>query len=275
MSSHVVPGGAVAPEIHRRWERWRERRDAEFAKPHGWLSLTALHWLDEDPTAYDGLPGLWWADEAGIHHDPTPDTATDRRPDAVFIDGEPVTNAGLVWDRTTDAPAVALGEQHLELMERGGFLAIRVRDPHAPALAAYTGVPFFDYDPEWRIIGRYRAYPQAEEQVIGSAAARVETSTRVVGEVDLDIDGTTQTLKVTGGDGTWLVSFRDATSGRESAGACRWVWLSTEPAADLVIDFNFAANPPCAFSDYGTCPLPPAGNTLTAAVRAGERNPRG
>ena len=275
MSSHVVPGGAVAPEIHRRWERWRERRDAEFAKPHGWLSLTALHWLDEDPTAYDGLPGLWWADEAGIHHDPTPDTTTDRRPDAVFIDGEPVTNAGLVWDRTTDAPAVALGEQHLELMERGGFLAIRVRDPHAPALAAYTGVPFFDYDPEWRIIGRYRAYPQAEEQAIGSAAARVETSTRVVGEVDLDIDGTTQTLKVTGGDGTWLVSFRDATSGRESAGACRWVWLSTEPAADLVIDFNFAANPPCAFSDYGTCPLPPAGNTLTAAVRAGERNPRG
>ena len=76
MSSHVVPGGAVAPEIHRRWERWRERRDAEFAKPHGWLSLTALHWLDEDPTAYDGLPGLWWADEAGIHHDPTPDTTT-------------------------------------------------------------------------------------------------------------------------------------------------------------------------------------------------------
>ena len=275
MSSHVVPGGAVAPEIHRRWERWRERRDAEFAKPHGWLSLTALHWLDEDPTAYDGLPGLWWADEAGIHHDPTPDTATDRRPDAVLIDGEPVTNAGLVWDRTTDAPAVALGEQHLELMERGGFLAIRVRDPHAPALAAYTGVPFFDYDPEWRIIGRYRAYPQAEEQAIGSAAARVETSTRVVGEVDLDIDGTTQTLKITGGDGTWLVSFRAATSGNESAGACRWVWLSTEPTDELVVDFNFAANPPCAFSDYGTCPLPPAGNTLTAAVRAGERNPRG
>lgn len=275
MSSHVVPGGAVAPEIHRRWERWRERRDAEFAKPHGWLSLTALHWLDEDPTAYDGLPGLWWADEAGIHHDPTPDTATDRRPDAVLIDGEPVTNAGLVWDRTTDAPAVTLGEQHLELMERGGFLAIRVRDPHAPALAAYTGVPFFDYNPEWRITGRYRAYPQAEEQVIGSAAARVETSTRVVGEVDLDIDGTTQTLKITGGDGTWLVSFRDATSGNESAGACRWVWLSTEPTDELVVDFNFAANPPCAFSDYGTCPLPPAGNTLTAAVRAGERNPRG
>ena len=268
MSSHV------APEIHRRWERWRERRDAEFAQPYGWLSLTALHWLDVDPAAYDGLPGLWWADDAGIHHDPTPDATPGRRPDAILVGGEPVKGASLVWDRAAAAPEVTLGDQRLELMERGGFFAVRVRDPHAPALAAYTGVPFFDYDPAWRLTGHYRAYPQAQEQAIGSAAARVEMSTRVVGEVDLDIDGTTQTLKVTGGDGTWLVSFRDATSGRESAGACRWIWLSSAPADDLVIDFNFAANPPCAFSDYGTCPLPPAGNTLTSAVRAGERNPR-
>lgn len=257
-------------ESRQRWHAWRQERNAQFGQPYGWLSLTALHWLDDVPSPLEGLPGLWWADEQGIHIDPAGD------PDAVLLAGHPVSRPGLLWDPAAGgAPPVTHGERRLELIERGqGLLGVRVRDPDSTGLRAYTGVPVFDYDPGWRLTGSYRAYPAAREVTVGSAASRVELAAQVIGEVDLVIDGIARTLKVTGEDGSWLVAFRDATSGRETAGACRWLWLDDEPTEELVLDFNFAANPPCAFTDYGTCPLPPAGNTLGVAVLAGERNPR-
>ncbi|MCW5950889.1 MAG: DUF1684 domain-containing protein [Propionibacteriaceae bacterium] len=253
-----------------RWHAWRQERNAQFGQPYGWLSLTALHWLDEVPAPLEGLPGLWWADDQGVRFDPA------GAADAVLLEGQPVTRPRLLWDPTSGpAPSATQGERRLELIERGaGLLGVRVRDPRSAGLQSYAGVPAFDYDPGWRLTGSYRAYPAAEEVPIGSAASRVTLAAQVTGEVDLVIEGVTHTLKVTGDEGSWLVAFRDATSGRETAGACRWIWLDDEPAAELVIDFNFAANPPCAFTDYGTCPLPPAGNTLGVAVLAGERNPR-
>lgn len=247
-----------------RWRAWRGERDAQFGQPYGWLSLTALHWLDEVPLPLDGLPGRWWADQRGVHLDPAGDA------DPVLLAGRPVTEPTLLWDPASgEAPSVTVAERHLELILRDGFLGVRVRDPRSPALQAYTGVPSFDYDPAWRLTGRYRRYDQAKREQIGSAAARVKLSAQVTGEVELLVAGSPVTLKVTGGDGSWLISFRDPGNPR-----FRWIVLDEEPGAELVVDFNFAANPPCAFTDFGTCPLPPAGNRIEIPVPAGERDPR-
>lgn len=247
-----------------RWQEWREQRDDQFGQPYGWLSLTALHWLELEPTPLDGLPGLWWEDEGGVHYDP------DGAADTIVMDGEPVTRAGLLWNPADGAaPSVSHGDRRLELILRDGFLGVRVRDPHSPGLQAYTGVPAFDYDPAWRLTGHYLPYAASQEESIGSAAARVKLSAQVTGEVELPVGDTTQTLKVTGDGGSWLLSFRDPGHPK-----FRWIVLDEEPAADLVVDFNFAANPPCAFTDFGTCPLPPAGNVFGVAVAAGERDPR-
>lgn len=256
---------ATPGDLRRLWQEWRQQRDTQFGQPYGWLSLTALHWLEEEPVALDGLPGLWWADDLGVHFDPA------GAADAVLLEGEPVTAPSLLWaPGAGSAPSVTHQERQLELILRDGFLAVRVRDPRSPGLQSYTGVPAFDYAPAWRLTGHYRPYPTSQEVAIGSAAARVKLSAQVTGEVDLVVEGAPVTLKVTGGDGSWLVSFRDPGNPK-----FRWIVLGEEPTGDLVVDFNYAANPPCAFTDFGTCPLPPAGNAIGVPVLAGERDPRG
>lgn len=255
---------ATPGDLRRLWQEWRQQRDAQFGQPYGWLSLTALHWLDETPIRLDGLPGRWWADDQGVGLDPTGD------PGAVHLEGEPVTRTTLLWNPDAGpAPSLTHGDRRLELILRDGFLGVRVRDPQSPGLRAYAGVPAFDHDPAWRLTGNYRPYPSAQEVAIGSAAARVNLSAQITGEVDLVIDDTPQTLKVVGGEGGWLISFRDPGHAK-----FRWIVLDEAPTEDLVVDFNFAANPPCAFTDFGTCPLPPPGNVIAVPVLAGEQDPR-
>ncbi len=265
MASRLTAEPASDAELRERWQAWRRERDAYFGQPHGWLSLTALHWLDDVPTELDGLPGRWWGDDTGVHLDPGDNGGV------VLVEGEPVTRTALLWNPAEGAaPSVSWGDRRLELILRDGFLGLRVRDPRAPGLLAYRGVPSFDHDPAWRLTGRYRPYPAAHREEIGSAAARVNLTAQVTGEVDLTVDGTPVTLKVTGDDSEWLISFRDPGNPR-----FRWIVLDEAPGEELVVDFNYAANPPCAFTDFGTCPLPPAGNRIDLPVLAGERDPRG
>lgn len=278
---------STEPDLYQQWTRWRAERNAAFGQPYGWLSLTALHWLEEEPSALDGLPGLWWGDAAGVHYDPVGSTdvlvagssveqpsvlgSSHRHPrEGGDLRGLPVEQPTVLWNPDEGAaPLVSYGEIHLELILRDGFLAVRVRDPRSPSLRAYSGVPSHDYDPAWRLVGRFRPAAEETELAVGSAAARVKASARLAGEVDLEIGGVPQTLKVTGDEGGWLISFRDPGHPK-----FRWIVLDSAPTEELVVDFNFAANPPCAFTDFGTCPLPPAGNVIAAPVLAGERDPR-
>lgn len=255
----------ATPDPVTAWREWRSSRDAKFADPYGWLSLTALEWLDAEPGTFDGLPGRWWADTDGFHADP------EGSGEPLLVDGVALTGSALVWDLTGTAPQVVQGGRRIELIVRGpGLNGVRVRDPQAPALLAFRGVPAFEYDPAWRVPASYRAYPAAEEVGVGSAAPRVRHTQVVTGEVTFSLGGSLRRLKVN--DGTWI-AFRDASNGDETNPNCRWVEVDVA-AADAVVDFNFSANPPCAFTDYGTCPLPPAGNALDVRVLAGERDPR-
>ncbi|VTR78447.1 DUF1684 domain-containing protein [Cellulomonas hominis] len=252
------------------WRAWAAARDAELASPHGWLSLTALHWLGPAPAALGDLPGTWWADADGIHVDPG--TAPDP---GLTLDAAPVTAVTTVW--TADAGATGdlrHGDRRLEPLGRGPLTrGVRVRDPHAPALRAFTGVPRFDHDPAWRLTG---TFVPAEEGLVaetGSVAAGVRHVQAVAGHVRFTSAGAEHVLQVAGGAHP-AIWFRDATNGHETA-AFRVLAVRPEADGTVVLDLNRAENAPCAFSDHGTCPLPPAGNTLPFAVRAGERTPTG
>lgn len=249
------------------WRAWRAARDAHFGQPYGWLSLTALHWFGTRREPLDSLPGLWWLESGGVHYQPVPGGAG-----PVLVDGSAVTDPTVLWrPGSGPAPDITHGERRLELISRGlGMVGVRVRDPQAPALQSYRGVPAFDYDPRWRVNSSYRRYPTATRIPVGSAAIGVSQDTLIAGELDLVVDGVPHTLKVTA-DG--LLSFRDASNGRETTHHCRWIELGDDLGESVVVDFNLAANPPCAFTDYGTCPLAPAGNDISLPVLAGERDP--
>ncbi|GAA1984466.1 DUF1684 domain-containing protein [Terrabacter lapilli] len=249
------------------WDQWRAAREASLGEEHGWLSLTGFAWLPDEPSALPGLPGLWWAGEDGAHvrAEEQDRLVTDVGPVLGRASADVAESGSLHWVRHDD--------RVVELLRRGGRLAVRTRDPQAPARLAFKGVPTWEHDPEWV---RPATFTPAQEPVtveVATAREDLVQQARVVGTVDVDIAGVRHRLSaVPAGDGLALL-FHDATNEVTSA---PWRSVATEapdPGGNLVVDFNRAVNLPFAFSDHGTCPAPVSGNRIAVAVTAGEKRP--
>jgi len=249
------------------WARWRATREAELAEEHGWLSLTGFAWLSAGPSAVPGLPGLWWADDEGAH-------VRAQEGDGLVTDVGPVLgtavadvaeSGSLLWVRH-DARVV-------ELLRRGGRLALRTRDPQAATRLAFEGVPTWDHDAEWVRPATFTPAHVPATVPVGTARADLVQRATVVGTVDVDIAGVRHRLSaVPSGPGLALL-FHDVTNGVASAPWRTVVTEAPDPEGNLVVDFNRAVNLPFAFTDHGTCPAPVSGNRIAVAVTAGEKRP--
>ncbi|WP_432562712.1 DUF1684 domain-containing protein [Kineococcus sp. SYSU DK003] len=245
------------------WEAWRTSRTAELSKPHGWLSLTGLHWLVGGPAAVEGLPGVWGSVEGGV-------SVTATAADEVVVEGAVVD--GTVRVQTVEGGPgilVGIGERRVEVMQRSGMHALRVRDPQSPTLAAFTGVPVFDFDERYVLDAEFVPHAQVQDVVVGAVVEGLQHHQQAVGVVRFELGGPQQLTVFRGGSAL----FTDATSGVTTTGTTRSVPVPTV-GGRVVLDFNRAQNLPCAFTDHATCPLPPAENRLTVAVPAGEKDPR-
>jgi uncharacterized protein (DUF1684 family) len=256
------------------WTRWHSLREAELRAEHGWLSITAFHWLTEAPTTLPGLPGRWhsrggWAQLTASGRDGL--AAADGPAAGTPVHGSIVARV----DEAGSTNWVRHGDRVIELLRRGGRDAIRVRDPKAPERLAFQGVPTFPVDPTWVRRGRFVPFPEPAAVTVETARPDLRQQVTAVGTVELVLDGKQQVLTATAGPrGRLNLAFTDPTNGRLTA---PWRVVSTEPADDdgsVVIDFNRTVNLPFAFIEFGTCPAPVAGNHLSVAVNAGERAPR-
>lgn len=274
----------MTPEEHAaRVIDWWAARDERLRDPDSWLTLVGLHWLvpgenrfgadtDNEVVLHgDGVPphaGSLWAGDGEVR-------LVAGSP-AVSAGGETVSEAQLADDLSGEPTIIDLGSLRMYVIRRGERLGLRVRDRASPALAAFRGMDHFPIDPDWRLDGRLE--PAAAGRTIEIVDVTGAVSHDLTpGQVVFERDGTNWRLDALpgGDDGTlWLV-FGDATNGNETYGGGRFLY--TEPVADdgsVVLDFNLAYNPPCVFSPYATCPLPPPQNRLEIRVEAGERTYR-
>jgi uncharacterized protein len=242
--------------FHEEWQAWRDAREQRMRDPHGWLAITAIHWLTADPQRFDDVPGEWsgagdWA-TVGL----APDEAVST--DAGVLDGGVHRLGPLDVAGTT----VVFGDATAQVARRDAQVIVRPRHPDSPTLRAYRGTPCYPADRAWVHGGRFEPYAAPD----GAA----------VGEVVFTHDGDEHRLVAWGeaGDSVLWILFRDATSGVTTYAANRQLVLGA-PAPDgmVQLDFNRAFNMPCAYTEFATCPVPPAANTLPFAVEAGERLP--
>lgn len=269
----------------------RERREAGLRDPMGWLSLVGLHWLDEGSTAFGAdaaNPIVLHAEEGTIPANAGTFEVSGTRvvvhpaPDAALLrDGDPVPDGLELIDDDSDddgGPTILeLASLRLYLIRRGaGRLGIRVKDTASTALRAFQGIDCYPVDPAWRVVGRLEpADPGATIAVPDVVGDVLDEPTP--GDVVFEAGGARHRLRALESmpGHLWLI-FADATSGHETYGAGRFLVTGALQADGSVeIDFNLAYNPPCVFSPYATCPLPPAGNRLPMRVEAGERLPKG
>ena len=257
-------------EFGRDWESWHRAHEARRADPHGFLAVTGLHWLSSEPTAIAGLPGAWATGPEGPVVDLGPG-------ESLEIAGRRVTGRhafGVIPER--GGVTVGFEGGAIEVAKRGGHDILRPRRADHPFLATYGGTPTYVPNPRWRVNARFEAYDAPRSTEVGAAVDGLTHVYDAPGELVFTLQGEQFRLVVFPGhgDGDLLVLFTDATSGLTTYGANRSVSVAA-PDQDgwTVLDFNRAVNLPCAYTDFATCPLPPAGNHLPLGIEAGEKKP--
>jgi len=283
----MTAGPMPADEIERHRhavQAVRDRREASLRDPTGWLSLVGLHWLatgiwrfGSDPTgeivlnAHDGavppIAGTLEVADGTVRVHPQPRVE-------LTVDGEGVADGlVLVDDREGEPTILELASLRLYLIRRGEErLALRAKDVSAPTLRSFAGLDYYPIDSCWRVTARL--LPAASgatirvPDVVGDVVADATP-----GDVLFELGGASHRLHALEAQPghLWLI-FGDTTNGRETYGAGRFLVSGpVQPDDTVEIDFNLAYNPPCVFSPFATCPLPPEGNRLAMPVEAGER----
>lgn len=259
----------TATDLHTAWDAWHAEREEQLRAPDGWLSLTALHWLTPEPSTVEGLPGRWSATADGVR-------ITAAAADGLVVGGVGVD--GTVMSHPVDGrpgTLVTVGERVVEIARRTDAHALRVRDPQAPTRTGFTGVPAFEVDGRWVLDARFEPYPAPRPITVEAVVAGLRHFPTALGVVRFAIDGDEHELvALAGRDGGLSLHFRDATSGDTTYPGGRTLAVADPVDGRVEMDLNRLVNLPCAFTDFATCPLPPAGNVLAVAVEAGERTPR-
>ncbi|MET0594819.1 MAG: DUF1684 domain-containing protein, partial [Polyangiaceae bacterium] len=162
----------------------------------------------------------------------------------------------------------------LQLLQRGAECARRVRDAKSEARRTFAGIPAYPIDPAFRIVARLEPFATPKELSLEDGDGRLQTY-RAPGVAHFEKDGQSVTLLpfFEGGADKLFVLFSDLTSRDETYGAGRFLYAPPPEDGRVLLDFNKAFNPPCAFTPYAVCPIPPSENKLPIRIEAGEKRP--
>lgn len=277
-------GAAAAPKADAQFiadnAAWRKQREEELLKPDGWTSLVGLHWL-ELKAHYIGSGstsgiklavgpakmGMLSRQDGRISFVPESGVA-------LTLNGEPLKGRVELQSDRGELPSTIgfdEGKGSLTVIERGGRHALRVKHADAKTRLDFVGLDYWPVDPSWRLEGRFIPYPPGKTITIGDIIG-VTSELSNPGAVEFSRDGATYRLEAIGQpDGSLFVVLADGTSGHGSYPAGRFLDVPAPVDGKVVLDFNRAYNPPCAFTPYATCPLPPSENRLSLAIGAGEK----
>jgi uncharacterized protein (DUF1684 family) len=246
------------------WEAWKVERLARLRAERGWLAVTGLHWLLPGENHVPGLPGTFTLRDGRVELAAAPG-------DGYALRGEPVERRLLASDAEKDADLVSSGPgRFLQVLARGGRRALRTWDAAAPGRRDFPGIETFPFEPAWIVEGRWEPFDPPRRVVVQDVVG-TDAEKDVLGRVVFAVAGRELSLAPTADGDRLAFVFRDATAGRETYGAGRFLSADAPRDGRVVLDFNRAVNPPCAFTPFATCPLPRPENVLPVPVTAGER----
>jgi uncharacterized protein (DUF1684 family) len=244
--------------------KWRADYEASLKAPTGWLSVAGLFWLHEGSNSVGSDP----------HSDVVlPSTAPQHAGSLEFHNGKVTWEKRLLASDAAPHPDVLkIGALELTIIERGGKTGARLRDPDAATRRNFKGNEWFPISTAWRIQAKWIPYAQPKKIPITNILGMTDEEP-VPGVAEFTVQGKTLRLEPVIDDGELFFMFRDATTGKSTYPAGRFLYAELpKPGASTVeLDFNRTHNPPCAFTAFATCPLPPRRNTLPIAVEAGEK----
>lgn len=264
-------------------EAWRARRLERLTKPDGWLTLIGLHWLQLGDNSVGSAAGSQIRLAAGPAQFGTVNLAADGKvtftpanDPSITVDGQPAQKTELAFRDEEKPTLVRSGTVSFFVVQRSEKIGLRVKDSSSASRKNFAGLDCYDIDPAWKIEAQWVAFEQPREIKITNVLGQTESAI-VPGKAVFVHEGQTVELwpidEEPGAPLFFVIS--DQTSGKETYAACRFIYSERPKDGKIIIDFNEAYNPPCAFTPFATCPLPPKENRLPFPVRAGEKKYRG
>jgi uncharacterized protein (DUF1684 family) len=279
----ILAGAAAAGDDYvKSIEAWRAGRVARLTASDNWLALIGRHPLPPGEHTVGSAAGNAIVLAAGpgslgtVRHDPDGRvTLTLAEGVEARIDGRTVRSAELVY-RGSQPTRVTFGTVNFYVLQRGDQLFLRVRDLESPRRQHFAGIEYFPINPAWRIEACWVPFEGKHEIPITNVLGQISPAL-VPGKAVFTHEGrTVELLPIDEGPGEPLFFvIGDQTSGVETYGGARFLYADAPKDGKVILDFNQAQNPPCAFTPFATCPLPPKENRLPFRVTAGEKNYRG
>ena len=257
---------------------WRDSRRESLLARTGFLTLAGLFWLDKERTAFGSAPDndLVFPAPADPHIGTFRLTADgvlmEPRPGAAVYSEDSHVGEILLADDTSDDPVmITHGSLAWSVIKRDGRYAVRLRDFEHPALASFPALPYFPIDPSWRIEATLERYERPQTVTAMTVIEGLDWNPESPGIAVFEKDGETHRLEAYISEDRLFFVFGDRTNGKETYPAGRFLYAAM-PGTDgrLVLDFNRAYSPPCAFNDFATCPIASPRNRLSIRVPAGE-----
>jgi len=260
-------------------EKWRSDEAADLKKEDGWLTVAGLFWLK------DGVNTVGAGSQFDVRLSDNftqgklgeiefkNGVATLKVADGVEAkcDGKPVSTMDLVSDEKGKPTEIRVGSQMFYLIRREDRFGIRLKDNQSKARVEFKGQNWFPVNESYRVPARLEALPEPKELMVPNVLGG-HFKMKSPGLLRFTLQGQGYSLQpVLQDDGSLFIIFRDASNSGETYSAGRFLNADKPVDGKTTLDFNKAENPPCAFTPFATCPLPPEGNDLAVAIKAGEK----
>jgi uncharacterized protein (DUF1684 family) len=267
------------PEYIAKIKEWHNKRIANLKKETGWLNLAGLYWLKQGENKFGsgknndivfpdgkapGIIGSLFLKDSTV-------TINVNAAVNVICNGKPVSNPHLINDQQGDPTILEYGSLRWFIIKRGTKYGIRLRDLEAPLVKSFQGVDTYPINSDWRLEAKLESFKPPMKISVPNILGTAEDDTSP-GFLVFKKDGIEyKLLAIEEGDKYFLI-FADETSGKETYGAGRFLYADKVDSNGITyIDFNKAFNPPCSFTHFATCPLPPKQNHLKLSVTSGEK----
>lgn len=259
---------------------WDQKHEASLTAADGWLNLIGLFWFEGEEAVFGS------SDQADIvlGRSDFPDSVGrfiiegekvyfESFLDEVKVGGQANNGNNLVFDSANNVyPEITFQNYQWSVLQRASRIGLRVRDLEATEVSEFKGVERYPINTEWRIEAEFIAYDPDRTIPISNVIGQT-TETSAPGKVKFTVQNQEFELDaLDGGPDQLFLIFADGTSGLETYGGGRYLYIPrADPANKTYVDFNKAYNPPCVFTPYATCPLPPRQNILPIAIEAGHK----
>ncbi len=266
-----------SPGYKQDYAKWRKQVDD--SRRRNWLTLVGLFWLHEGENRVGSdvkddvpLPAEKAAPQVGkieFHNGKATFTALPSA--AVSSDGKPVRSIELQPDTNNKPTVLQIGDLRMHMIQRGNRYGMRVKDTNSSTAREFKGTDFYPLSDSYLVEATFIPYDKPKQVAVPTVLG-ADATMDSPGELEFTLNG--QKIRIqayTEGSPELSLIIKDKTSGKTTYPAGRFIDTDAPKDGHVLIDFNRAYDPPCAFTAYATCPLPPRQNVLPVAVEAGEK----